>query len=245
VITGIMTSQCIVLLTLLLTRSVIGATEFSENFDAMSLPATLEESSCCEPVSFSTGAAVFPGIGNEGRGFLRTVEDDFHASNFVVEITVTLTNGAGGPGAAFIGLGRGEAFDSFFNEPRDGPHLYLRVFADDEPSQGNVSVIDAAVNVFESAAGVAGAGIHRVRVTWNAETGEATFQIHQNYTTGSFVASTTIGPFNGSDNGFTAADSRIFFGGASGVTFDDLSLTLPGDEVIFVNGFEAVVAEGP
>jgi hypothetical protein len=104
-------------------------------------------------------------------------------------------------------------------------------------------VIDDAEEIFSSASGVAGAGTHRVRVTWNAETGETGFQIHRNYTSGSFVASTTMGPFNGSDNGFTAADSRIFFGGASGVIFDDLSLTLPRDEIIFFNGFEPTVTE--
>jgi hypothetical protein len=92
---------------------------------------------------------------------------------------------------------------------------------------------------------VAGAGTHRVRVTWNAETGETGFQIHRNYTSGSFVASTTMGPFNGGDNGFTAADSRIFFGGASGVTFDDLSVTIPRDEIIFFNGFEPLATAGP
>lgn len=242
---GITRFRHLILPALLLTHSVFGANEFSEDFDSMSLPATLEQSSCCASVSFTTGAAVFPGIGDNGRVFLRSIEDDFHASNFVFEITVTVSTGFGGAGAAFIGLGRGEPSGNFYNEPRDGPHLYLRVFADDAPWNGAVSVVDDAQDVFESAVSVAGEGTHRIRVSWNDEAGEVTFEIHQDYTEGSFVASTTIGPFNGSDNGFTAADSRIFFGGASGITFDDLSVTLPRDNNIFVDGFEDAVAEEP
>ena len=236
---GITKFPGLILPALLLTHSVYSATELSEDFEAMVLPATLEESSCCASVSFSTAAAVFPGVGDSGRVFLRSIDDDFNSTHFVLEVTVTLTTGFSGAGAAFIGLGRGAPLGLFYNEPRDGPHLFLRIFADDSPWLGSTTVVDDADEVFSSATGVAGTGTHRVRLIWNATTEEASFQIHRNYSSGSFVASTTIGPYNGSDNGFNAADSRIFFGSASGVTFDDLSVTLSSDEIIFVNGFEA------
>lgn len=200
----------------------------------MSLPATLEESSCCSSVSFTTGAAVFPGVGDFERVFLRSVEDDFHTTNFVFEVTVTLTDGFRGPGTAFIGLGRGEPLPTMFDEPRDGPHMFLRVFPNDQ-SNGTLSVIDDAVDVFSSAVGTAGAGTHRVRMIWNAEAKEATFQIHRNYAGGAFVASTTSDTIDGGNNGFTATDSRIFFGAASGVRFDDLLVTF---DALFADGFE-------
>ena len=56
----------------------------------------------------------------------------------------------------------------------------------------------------------------------------ATFAIHQDYTGGPFVPTHTFTPLSGFDNGFTSANSRIFFGGAGGLTFDDLSITRQG-----------------
>jgi hypothetical protein len=235
-------SWSLVLPALLLAHSVFGATEFSENFDTMSLPATLEESSCCASVSVATGAAVFPGVGNSQRVFLRSVEDDFHATSFVIEITVTLANGFAGPGTAFVGLGRGDPLPSFYGEPRDGPHLFARFFPNDI-GNGIISVVDDGIDDFSSAAGTAGAGTHRIRMTWNAETEEAIFQIHQNYTGGTFVASTTTDPVDGSNNGFTATDSRIFFGAASGVTFDDLSVVFLNTDDLFADSFEDSVPD--
>lgn len=230
-------SWSLILPALLLAHSVFGATEFFENFDTMSLPATLEESSCCSSVSFATSAAVFPGVGDLERVFLRTVEDDFHATSFIFEITVTLTDGFLGPGTAFIGLGRGEPLLSRWGEPRDGPHLFLRVFPSDQ-SSGAISVIDDGVDFFSSTAGAAGAGTHRLRMIWKAETEEATFQIHKNYAGGVFVPSTATGPIDGSNNSFIATDSRIFFGAASRVTFDDLSVTFPKADNLFADSFE-------
>jgi hypothetical protein len=91
--------------------------------------------------TMKVGVTRFPGVGNDGRVFLRSVDDDFHTTNFDFEITITLTTGFCGAGAAFIELGRGEPSSLFYKEPRDGPHLYLRLCADDNPWQGSVSVI--------------------------------------------------------------------------------------------------------
>ncbi len=227
---------------LLISQVVFAATEFSENFDNMSLPATLEETSCCASVSFATGAAVFPGNGNNERAYLHSLDDDFNTVSFVIEVTVTLADGFSGPGAAFFGLGLGEPLASYYEEPREGPHLFMRVFADDV-LDGAVTVVDDNVDIFTSPSGAAGAGTHRLRMNWNAETNVASFQIHQNYEGGDFVASGSYGPFNGNDNGFTPADSRIFFGSASGVSFDDLSVKLIQAEFLFSDGFEEVMAD--
>jgi len=62
-------------------------------------------------------------------------------------------------------------------------------------------------------------------MVWDATNETATFAVDQDYTGGDFVADKTFDPIDGSDNGFDLDNSKVFFGGAGGATFDDLEIT--------------------
>ncbi len=198
---------------------------FAEGFSgAGSLPSPfLEQSTGGTAATFNGVNAAFPGAGSGGRSYLRTVADDYNTASFVADITVTLLSN-GGNGVAFFGMGTGEPFPSFFNEPRIGPHIYMRPGPDNFLG-GAINFTDQAVEI-PFGGDLAGTGTHRLRMVWDAVLQQMTFAIDQDYTGGAFSATSTFGTFDGSNNGFGITNSRIFFGGTSGTTFDDLVVSV-------------------
>jgi hypothetical protein len=206
---------------------------FNEDFsNVASLPGPfLEQSVGGTPAIFDGTVARFPDLTPSwpppGRSYLRTIDDNYNSVNFIAEITVTMFNGKffdGGDGIVFFGMGVGEPNPSFFNEPSVTPSLYMRP-APDNWHLGLVSVHDNGLQT-HSLSDLAGTGTHRLQMSWDAILQEMTFAIHKDFTGGPFVASSTFGTFDGSDNGFNATNSRIFFGGTSGTIFDDLTVQI-------------------
>ena len=72
--------------------------------------------------------------------------------------------------------------------------------------------------------GWAAGTVHRVRLTWDPVTGEALVELDQGYTD-TFVADFSQ-VLDGSDNGFSASNSHIFFGANGGSTWDDISIVV-------------------
>ncbi len=203
------------LLLTVLTPSVAQAQpkSFSENFNSNLLPATLEESGSSP--TYAGGVVTF----GDARGYLRT-KANYNNTSFTAEVTLTVFSDAGGEGIGFIGFGAGEPnCGSFFCEPMFAPSIYARIAPDDFHS-GFVGLTNGSEeNIGQTGGG--GTGTHRVRITWNHVTKGLTFAIHRFYTGGPFVPTTTIGPVVVTDV-FGETNSRIFFGGAGNVTFDDL-----------------------
>ena len=122
-------------------------TFFSEDFSnsgMLPLP-NLEQSALNTAATFDGLVATFPGVGDAGRSYLRTLDDNYNTTSFTSEITVTL-NGNGGPGIGFFGLGVGDPFAGFFQEPRTGAHVFMRA----QPSNfggGDVVMVDDGVDI--------------------------------------------------------------------------------------------------
>lgn len=70
----------------------------------------------------NTNAATYTGgkatFSNATRNYIYTIDTDYSKADFVA--TVQLTNGAGGQGNNFFGMGQGLPDSGFFNEPRAG-----------------------------------------------------------------------------------------------------------------------------
>ena len=200
----------------------------SENFNGGTLPATMEISG--SNLVFTGGAVLFPGTAEAERTYLRTVAANFYSRSFVAEVTVTTDS------IAWFGMGDGTPNPGFFDEP-GAPSINLRM----HPSWLVGGRVDAGDNVVDFSSplntfGYPGSGTHRLRLTWDATAKTAVFQIHENYTGGPFVASLTSPAVNGADNGFTDSSTRIFFGGAGSISFDDFHVTDTGSNLFAADG---------
>lgn len=184
-----------------------------EDFEDGTLPSTLELAGA--GVTFTGGGAVFS---LTQRSYLRTTAAGFYETSFVAEVTV-ITGG----NIVFFGMGEGSP-SAYFAEPAL-PSLNLRLHPD-TLADGR---LDAADN-FEGAGvlsfGYPGSGAHRLRLIWDAESLTALFQVDEDYTGGAFQADLVSPILTGSDNGFSASNARIFFGGSEGAVFDDFTVLL-------------------
>ena len=154
-------------------------------------------------------SAPFTGVdtefnGNDGdRTYVRTIDADVSSESFVAEITYT-----SGATIAFFGIGEASPDSSFNNEPVS-PSVHLRMHAS--------SLANGLIHINgEPGFSNAGTGVHRLRLTWDADAQTATFDIDEDYTGGEFVVDSTSGAFDASGVGLSATNSRIFFGGAGG-----------------------------
>lgn len=193
---------------------------FDTGFNSTNLTHDLEQSTGTA-ATFNGTNATFSGIGESDRSYLRTVIEDYNSTSFVAEVTVTL-NGGGAPGIAFFGLGAGEPYPPSSFLPRWGPHAYMRVAPDDWG--GEVWLVDNGHTINPATTGDGGDGTHRLQIFHDAVAQEIHFAIAQDYTGGTFVATTTYDPISTADNSFDGSNARIFFGGAADVRFDDLSI---------------------
>jgi hypothetical protein len=195
---------------------------FSENFNASGLPGPFLEQSGGSPLTFSGGAAVASGA---SRGYLRTVDDDYHLINFVAQVTVTISDDTAGNATVFFGLGVGEPNPGNGDEPSTNPNIYMAGFPTSF-SGGGVKTQDNNAGQLFTAFSHAGTGTHRLQMAWDSANQSMVFSIDRNYAGGPFVADTVFTAVNGTDNGFNSTNSRIFFGGSNSnggpAQFDDV-----------------------
>jgi len=202
-------------------------TSFTENFNGGGLPGPYLENSlgASSAPTYSGGAARFSDAEGD-RGYLRTIEDDWSSVSFRAEITVTYPGG-GSAGAPFFGIGDGTP-GGIGDFPATSPAIlaWIRFEGGDV-----MSIYDRGGVNGEQHEGPLGGGVgtHRLRMDWNATTDQLQFFVDNNSTT--FVtADFTSSLIDGSNNGFTNANTRIFFGGTQGspseLVFDDLVVTV-------------------
>jgi hypothetical protein len=223
------------------TRVLLSATSFDEHFSAGTLPGNLERSGVgltAAPVNGSFGGSIFENgyvrfTGQDTRGdasgglrtFLRTVDDDYSSVDFVAEVTVTIVPNSGSPNLgrniAFFGLGTAES--GAFGEP-DSAGIRLNVLPTNFIS--GLSAVDGGSNGGSVPAPAGGDGTYRLRMEWSACDETATFKIDKNYAGGAFVADYTLGAIDGSNNGFSATNARLFIGGDWNTRFDDFSVVV-------------------
>ena len=182
-------------------------------FASGTMPGTLENAG--PSYVFSGGAVVFPGDDSQ-RTNLRTVADDFYSRSFVAEVTLTT-----GGNIAFFGMGDGSPDPTQTWEP-DFPGIYLRLHPN-SLAGGATNTTDNGVTT--TLAEATGSGTHRLRLTWDAATQNAVFEIDRNYTGGPFVADQTSSAIYGGNNGLNDTNTRIFFGSAGNASFDDFQVT--------------------
>ena len=203
----------------------------SENFDGNAQPITLEQTGPNDnqgqpSLEFINGQAAFTGFrGDNARTYLRTIETDFAANDFVA--AVTLTKGVPAPAfdgsfngsIAYFGMGVGTPNINF--EPDSLPNLFMRFRL--QPAD-LLDVIDNRSFTGSFATPSPGPGTHRLRMTWNATAQTAVFEVDEDFSGGPFVADHTSAAIDGLSNGFTNANSRIFFGGNGNDRFDDFEI---------------------
>lgn len=198
---------------------------FTANFNA-GASSLLEVLGPVAP-TYSTGAAVFTAPLDPERTYLRTLAE-YHGSDFVAEVTVTVV-GSLGYGAAFFGFGSGDRSNpcQFACEPVVRPTIFARVHPSDFDGGGTRIMAQTSSTLQQiGTTGVGGFGSHRVRMSWTAATQQLAFAIDANHTGGQFVADATLGPYTVPAGVFDATNARIFFGGGANATFDDLVVTV-------------------
>lgn len=195
-------------------------TSFHETFNSNSLPATLEESGG-SPI-YSGGVVSFPNNGYYRR-YLRTLTN-YNTTNFLAEVTVTVSSGYGGDGMGFFGVGDGSPAWWFFNEPRTQPAAYGRIMPNDFGGNGDMTT--TSTEKIASVISASGDGTYRVRLIWNYSTQRLIVAVHKNYIAGqAFRATSVFGTAIPESYGPT--NTRLFFGGSGNSTFDDLTVLVP------------------
>lgn len=239
---GVLVCQVVFGLTLMASQAHAQAS-LHENFSSGALPTTLEATggvgaTCCSgqlggPV-FENGAVRFGGrdtLGDDSgllRTYLRTIDSDYGSVDFVAEVTVTVPN-ASSPArnVAFFGFGSGGVEQSVGSgiPNLDGMLLELLPAAFLPGVRGD----DGVSGIYRPNAGpvqCGGSGTFRLRIAWTAATQVAVLSVQPNYAGGSFVADPNCQfTFDGSDNGFDASNSRLYFGSDWDTVFDDFVIT--------------------
>ena len=171
--------------------------------------------------------------GDSNRIYLGTTATDYFAQNFTFEATATMPASTSPWGVAFFGMGSHNAAGGV-GEP-DFPSALAVIRPDTFTASGQpqfetrdsegsqVTSADTFV-IIPSPSSLA----HRLRMTWDAGTQQALFEMDHSYTGGPFTSDFSL-IVDGSDNGFSAANSRLLLGGGNSLTFDDIVVTLESD----------------
>ena len=225
--------------------SANGAVSFNEDFSSNTAGPNLGlKGGSSANIDFSAGNARFTGTNPLGaeRAYIGTSTNFNLAEDFTVEVQVTVPLGGGGNGVALFGFGpgtigaSGPEGDPSYYEPSVGPSAYIALIPTDFPQPGSASNITyadfnagntggTAATFYQSGGNdvLLGSGTHRVRMTYDASTTTLTFSYQAN-SSGSFI---DLGPgINIGDNGFNSTTGQIFMGGAGGVTYDNVSVTV-------------------
>lgn len=225
--------------------SANGAVSFSEDFSSNTAGPNLGlKGGSAANIDFSAGNARFTGTESTGaqRAYIGTSTNFNLAQDFIVEVEVTVPSAGGGNGVALFGFGSGTPGDSSsgggpsYYEPSAGPSAYVALIPDDfgNPSTNSkISYADfnaantggTAATLYQSGGNdvILGSGTHRLRMAYSASTTTLTFS-YQEDGIGSFI---DLGPgINIGDNGFDSTTGQIFMGGAGGVTYDNVNVSV-------------------
>ena len=181
------------------------------------LPAALQDATA-DRSNFTTDNdnVAFTGNADPGRDYVRTIDNDYLASDFTAEITITVVGEAsdGGATIGFFGIGNGVAGGAHA-EP-SGPSIHFRTHST-VSDFNNVGLIDSDGDSSSAGNLPLGNGTHRLRIVWDASTEIFTFSVDED-NTGSFGEPLT----SAAPGGLGDTNSHIFFGGSRNISFDDL-----------------------
>lgn len=181
------------------------------------------------PTTDFTGAfTVTSGI--YSRIYLGTVATDYSTVSFTFDVVVSIPATTNAWAIPFLGMGSTTPRGTF-GEP-DFPGLYA-LFVNRNPGyaqyKDGVDTTQTTV-VWATGTSLWANATHRLRLEWNATTRKAVFRIDVgNDGGGSFDYSSA--EIDGSDNGFTSANSQLYVGGGLGVTFDNIVVTVLPESV--------------
>ncbi|NQV25070.1 MAG: FG-GAP repeat protein, partial [Rhodopirellula sp.] len=161
-------------------------------------------------VNFSSGQAFFNSV---SPAYLRSVDADLSQFSFIAEATFSLANNS-----AYFGLGA--AIPDVSGEPLTDPHIFIQL--DDN---GSVQIFDNGTSQ-QLMTGFPVFNQNRIRLTWDAVTQSALFEIDVDNFGFEFVPDFTFSAVDGSNNGFTDSNSRFFVGGSLSSTIDDIKVEL-------------------
>ncbi|MEM6963112.1 MAG: discoidin domain-containing protein [Bacteroidota bacterium] len=205
-----------------------------EDFDDNTLHELLEESTSNRSpevdITYSGGTANFsqPSNSTQTRKYIRTIDSTLYNKSFWFEVTAIIPNSNSPAGTPFIGLGSGTASTVYFGEP-DHPILGVNVRPDynniyfHDKIPGDVYTSGNSNNVTD----VSNTQM-KFRVSWDAVTKIARFAVDENYSGGIFITDYER-LLDGSDNGFTNSNMRIYIGGGAGIIYDDLLIYIDCD----------------
>lgn len=209
-----------IIIAIALFGGIANAATISENFDAEGvIPPTLVGAGTTSQLAISGGTANFGGWDVFDRNYLRTVDTSFFSKDFTAEITLIT-----GYSIAFFGMGDLTTLDENWQEP-SAPTIGLRLHSS-YIGYGQTDVADNSTTPANNSYHTMSydySGTHRIRLTWNSVAQQALFEVDNSYDefTG-FVADSSSGLIDGSDNGLTLANTSIYFGGNSDAQFDNL-----------------------
>ena len=203
-----------------LTLAANGATLFTEDFaDLSPNPNMLLGTGFGSPTtSFAGGNFTITSLENS-RIYLGTNDTDYSTIDFSFEADVTIPDTSSGWSISFIGMGSTTANGSFFGEPTTDQHLVMAVRQDD----ATLSWRDNGATGTGTSGVVSRNGTHGIRMDWNATSKLATF-FFDSGNDGTYDPLKTF-TLDGSTNGFTGSNSRLFVGGGNGLSFDNINVT--------------------
>ncbi|MBI1367932.1 MAG: hypothetical protein GC162_04685 [Planctomycetes bacterium] len=213
-----------------------------ETFSGDQLPPTLQ-AVASTPVAVKDGVVRFDGSTDRQRNYVRTLRSDWTAHSFTARITVHVKDRTA-VGLAHFGLSNGRINPRYFFSPTSGPHLIMALRTDNDAidtyNANNDSVNGQAGAYVRHAVpgGTPAPAVYQIAMHWNAATRSLTCDLDRD-ADGSIEKSITL---DGSDIAFDAANARIVFGGAGGLTFDNLIITQgdpsPPDSIQITNPAE-------
>jgi hypothetical protein len=211
-------------------------------------------------IVFDANGAAFGSlfVGNEGRNYMRTIEDDYAFADWTAYVTIVMNGGFGtdttvGTNDTFFGMGSGDVTNWGTPDWFGVPTVFVA------PQQGRLSSnandgitgdwytpppctqgwcgVNSAALVGETP------GTHRLRMTFDFDTKTWVGSIDIDYAGGPFTADVSTLTYTLTDmfddgvfvnQGWPSNPSRIYFGGDDGVIFKDFVVTveaegLPGD----------------
>jgi hypothetical protein len=180
-------------------------------------------------VDLSTGK--FKILARQGnRIYVGTRWRDYAKVDFVYEVTVTMPPGNNPWSDPFFGMGVTDVVGNVREPAAPNVLAVIRLDRGDDRSCGFETRDSVNENSFKGDTSVDVAPrlsdtTVRLRMTWNAATRQALFELDADYTTGPFVADYQL-TVDGSDNGLGPWNSQLIFGGGEDLEFDDMKVTV-------------------
>jgi len=173
---------------------------------------------------FSGGDATSP----NGRITLRTNDTDYAGTDFTFEVTVTMTGTDNSDAWPFWGMGNG---DTSGGVPDDPKLLGQLLSADEGTLERYLGYDNSGPTIPEQDFPLNENGTHRLRMEWDPTTGMGTCSADMDWPGTGFTADFSFVK-DGSDNGFSNTNSRLYVLGGGGVSFDDIHV-MADDQVVF------------